>query len=437
LGTGSDPRFNAASQAANNVSDKGWAQNIDYGTTREAWKESFPEGQMNFLDFAGGLDLPGQGFGQDDQSGQDAGGAGRHGSKAYWDFVDKSEGVGAKQKPISIIGSQYAADASIEAGWGQDYSVNVESDPFRLPNTEGQQTVPKMQVGANLNWGEQQKQSQLARRMGRKMDMEKDAAGRKITGEGSYYQAGPQRLYDDERRDYEQGQADRIGGGTNMEAAANIDMYDTGIAPIESAPDPDFAVENERRLQENQAKKLSIRRQQFKGDVEEQHGKPDPNFIPEMSMDRKMHLQALQGPDTSKEMYAQKETLDDWFRDQDMPEINMKEIMAGKDPQVTDMERRFDAGRAPTGVEMDAMGGGYEKGAKIKAQEIREAIESLQIPHSKSTVSSVITASLGVATVNFEHHHNWTLTSILNTADKALYDAKTGGRNRCVYTSLP
>ena len=78
-----------------------------------------------------------------------------------------------------------------------------------------------------------------------------------------------------------------------------------------------------------------------------------------------------------------------------------------------------------------------EKGAKIKAQEIREAIESLQIPHSKSTVSSVITASLGVATVNFEHHHNWTLTSILNTADKALYDAKTGGRNRCVYTSLP
>lgn len=78
-----------------------------------------------------------------------------------------------------------------------------------------------------------------------------------------------------------------------------------------------------------------------------------------------------------------------------------------------------------------------EKGAKVKAEEIRDAIESLGIEHSKSTVSPVITASLGVATVNFVNHHNWTLTSILNTADKALYDAKTGGRNRCVFSSLP
>ena len=46
--------------------DWGWAQNVDYGLAREAWKENFPEGGMNFLDFVGGggLDLPGQGFGQ-------------------------------------------------------------------------------------------------------------------------------------------------------------------------------------------------------------------------------------------------------------------------------------------------------------------------------------------------------------------------------------
>ena len=154
LGTGSDPRFNAASQAANNVSDKGWAQNIDYGTAREAWKESFPEGQMNFLDFAEGLDLPGQGFGQDDQSGQDAGGAGRHGSKAYWDWIDKSKGVGA-QTEIHTIGSQHAADASIDAGWGQDYSVDVEGtqprwakDDLPLTSMPGSGQDPYME-----SWG--------------------------------------------------------------------------------------------------------------------------------------------------------------------------------------------------------------------------------------------------------------------------------------------
>jgi len=46
--------------------DKGWAQNIDYGMARDAWRTNFPEGGMNFLDFSGGggFDLPGQGFGQ-------------------------------------------------------------------------------------------------------------------------------------------------------------------------------------------------------------------------------------------------------------------------------------------------------------------------------------------------------------------------------------
>ncbi|TKB04602.1 GGDEF domain-containing protein [Alteromonas portus] len=78
-----------------------------------------------------------------------------------------------------------------------------------------------------------------------------------------------------------------------------------------------------------------------------------------------------------------------------------------------------------------------EKGARIKAEEIRKAIEELKIDHSKSPVSTVITASLGIATVDFSNHQEWTLTAILNAADKALYDAKSSGRNRCVYTSLP
>ncbi|WP_394223673.1 diguanylate cyclase [Alteromonas gracilis] len=76
-------------------------------------------------------------------------------------------------------------------------------------------------------------------------------------------------------------------------------------------------------------------------------------------------------------------------------------------------------------------------GAKVKAEEIRETIEGLGIEHVKSSISGVVTASLGVATFNFENRKNWTLTSILNTADKALYDAKTEGRNRCVFASKP
>ena len=37
-----------------------------------------------------------------------------------------------------------------------------------------------------------------------------------------------------------------------------------------------------------------------------------------------------------------------------------------------------------------------EKGAKVKAEEIRDAIESLGTEYSKSTVSPVITASLAL-----------------------------------------
>ena len=78
-----------------------------------------------------------------------------------------------------------------------------------------------------------------------------------------------------------------------------------------------------------------------------------------------------------------------------------------------------------------------EKGARVKAEEIRKAIEALKIAHSKNPIAPVITVSLGVATVEFAKNDSWALTTILNAADKALYDAKSNGRNCCVYTSLP
>jgi diguanylate cyclase (GGDEF)-like protein len=78
-----------------------------------------------------------------------------------------------------------------------------------------------------------------------------------------------------------------------------------------------------------------------------------------------------------------------------------------------------------------------EHGAKVKAQEVREAVENLEIEHVKSGVSKSVTVSIGVATFYFDENSTWQSTTVLNLADKALYDAKTAGRNRCVFIRQP
>ena len=64
------------------------------------------------------------------------------------------------------------------------------------------------------------------------------------------------------------------------------------------------------------------------------------------------------------------------------------------------------------------------------AKTLVQSIENLNIPHPKSEISKFITISAGIA--NTVPDNNNSLTQLLDNADKALYTAKTSGRNRSV-----
>lgn len=70
-------------------------------------------------------------------------------------------------------------------------------------------------------------------------------------------------------------------------------------------------------------------------------------------------------------------------------------------------------------------------GAKIKAEKLRAAISNLAIAHAKSKISDVVTVSIGSATFAFNQHTSWEQGHIIEQTDKALYEAKAEGRNRC------
>src|SRR5690554_1493782 len=66
--------------------------------------------------------------------------------------------------------------------------------------------------------------------------------------------------------------------------------------------------------------------------------------------------------------------------------------------------------------------------ARICAEELRKAIAGLKLPHADSPVSNVVTVSVGVASsVNMDKVSGSTL---MRSADLALYEAKDQGRNR-------
>jgi diguanylate cyclase (GGDEF) domain len=70
------------------------------------------------------------------------------------------------------------------------------------------------------------------------------------------------------------------------------------------------------------------------------------------------------------------------------------------------------------------------EGARYIAELIRAAIEKLSIPHQYSSVSSVLTVSIGGT--SWLPGQDRCLPNLLDSADKMLYRAKNEGRNRVV-----
>lgn len=70
------------------------------------------------------------------------------------------------------------------------------------------------------------------------------------------------------------------------------------------------------------------------------------------------------------------------------------------------------------------------EGAVIVGERVREMIEALSIPHEDSLASGFVTVSVGVSASR--PIPGFDPESMLKTADKALYEAKAGGRNRVV-----
>jgi diguanylate cyclase (GGDEF)-like protein len=68
------------------------------------------------------------------------------------------------------------------------------------------------------------------------------------------------------------------------------------------------------------------------------------------------------------------------------------------------------------------------EGAHAIAEDIRTGIEALQIPHTHSSIADHVTASFGIATVRCMP--GGSAQELIGEADRQLYRAKMGGRNR-------
>ena len=71
----------------------------------------------------------------------------------------------------------------------------------------------------------------------------------------------------------------------------------------------------------------------------------------------------------------------------------------------------------------------HQKGAVFLAERIRQTLQEKALVHRASTVKSWVTVSMGISTIIPNHEDPKT---IINLADKALYEAKSQGRDRIV-----
>ena len=69
---------------------------------------------------------------------------------------------------------------------------------------------------------------------------------------------------------------------------------------------------------------------------------------------------------------------------------------------------------------------------KIVAENIRQAVENLNIPHEASPGGHTVTVSVGCFAANPHEKPNAEVTELMLYADSALYEAKSNGRNRVV-----
>lgn len=67
-------------------------------------------------------------------------------------------------------------------------------------------------------------------------------------------------------------------------------------------------------------------------------------------------------------------------------------------------------------------------GGKTAAKQLRKSVEDLAVPHELSQAAQVVTISLGLASTDQSSGNNPKI--LIETADKALYEAKQNGRNR-------